>query len=305
MATTYNNLYLDLRRSFRMAGIEAAALEARELICHAAHKSQEQFWADINYYIPSDLQREVEELAHRRLEGEPAAYLLGEWSFCGLDLDVNPTVLIPRTDTEAVAEQAVRRTREAGSQARVLDLCCGTGCIGLAVATYAPDCRVVLADWSSDAVRLCRQNIRRTGRQNNAICFQADAREIPPKPFGQFDVIVSNPPYIPTADIETLDKSVRCYEPHLALDGGEDGLNFYRVITEKWKESLRPGGWLIYEVGIGQAADVELMLAKAGFRSVSSYPDTAGILRVVEGRWLIEEDEFTLWSPENGTINVR
>ena len=187
----------------------------------------------------------------------------------------------------------------------MLDLCCGTGCIGLAVATYAPDCRVVLADWSSDAVRLCRQNIRRTGRQNNAICFQADAREIPPKPFGQFDVIVSNPPYIPTADIETLDKSVRCYEPHLALDGGEDGLNFYRVITEKWKESLRPGGWLIYEVGIGQAADVELMLAKAGFRSVSSYPDTAGILRVVEGRWLIEEDEFTLWSPENGTINVR
>ena len=305
MATTYNNLYLDLRRSFRMAGIEAAALEARELICHAAHKSQEQFWADINYYIPSDLQREVEELAHRRLEGEPAAYLLGEWSFCGLDLDVNPTVLIPRADTEVVAEQAVRRTREAGSQARVLDLCCGTGCIGLAVATYAPDCRVVLADWSSDAVRLCRQNIRRTGRQNNAICFQADAREIPPKPFGQFDVIVSNPPYIPTADIETLDESVRCYEPHLALDGGEDGLNFYRVITEKWKESLRPGGWLIYEVGIGQAADVELMLAKAGFRSVSSYPDTVGILRVVEGRWLIEEDEFTLWSPENGTINVR
>ena len=222
MATTYNNLYLDLRRSFRMAGIEAAALEARELICHAAHKSQEQFWADINYYIPSDLQREVEELAHRRLEGEPAAYLLGEWSFCGLDLDVNPTVLIPRTDTEAVAEQAVRRTREAGSQARVLDLCCGTGCIGLAVATYAPDCRVVLADWSSDAVRLCRQNIRRTGRQNNAICFQADAREIPPKPFGQFDVIVSNPPYIPTADIETLDESVRCYEPHLALDGGDN-----------------------------------------------------------------------------------
>ncbi len=305
MATTYNNLYLDLRRSFRLAGIEAAALEARELICHAAHKTQEQFWADINYYIPSSLQREVEELARRRLEGEPAAYLLGEWSFCGLDLDVNPTVLIPRADTEVVAEQAIRRTKEAGNMARVLDLCAGTGCIGLAVATYAPDCRAVLADYSPDAVRICRQNIRRTGRQSNVTCFQTDARDAPPRPFGQFDVIVSNPPYIPTADIETLDESVRCYEPHLALDGGEDGLDFYRVITAKWKHALRPGGWLIYEVGMGQAKDVEALLREQGFKSISSYPDTAGILRVVEGRWLIEEDEFTLWSPENGTITVK
>lgn len=305
MATTYNNLYLDLRRSFRLAGIEAAALEARELICHVAHKTQEQFWADLNYYIPSSLQRQVEELARRRLEGEPAAYLLGEWSFCGIDLDVNPTVLIPRADTEVVAEQAIRRTKEAGGGARVLDLCAGTGCIGLAVATYAPDCRAVLADLSADALRVCRQNIRRTGRQSNVTCFPADAREQPPKQFGQFDVIVSNPPYIPSAEIETLDNSVRCYEPHLALDGGEDGLDFYRSIIDLWRAALRPGGWLIFEVGMGQAGDVEELLTKSGFKSVMAYPDTAGILRAVEGRWLIEEDEFTLWSPENGTITVR
>lgn len=291
MAITYNNLYLDLRRSFRLAGIEAAALEARELICHAAGKTQEQFWAGMNYYVSAALEQEVRELARRRLGGEPAAYLLGEWSFCGLDLDVDATVLIPRSDTEVVAEQAIRRAKEAGERARVLDLCAGTGCIGLAVGTYASNCRVVLADQSPDAVRVCHQNIRRCGRRSNVTCFPVDAREAPPKQLWQFDVIVSNPPYIPSGDIPTLDPSVRDYEPHLALDGGPDGLDFYRVIAQKWKTALRNRGWLIFEVGIGQAADVEGLLRAEGFQSVTSYPDTRDILRVVEGQWITGEPE--------------
>lgn len=290
MAITYNNLYLDIRREFRLAGIEAASLEAREIVCHAAGKTREQFLVDMNYYIPTELERRTRELARRRLEGEPAAYLLGEWSFWGLDLDVDRNVLIPRSDTEVVAEQAVRRAKEAGDRARVLDLCAGTGCIGLAVATYAPNCRAVLADYSSDAVRICRQNIRRCGRLSNTTCFQVDARENPPQQLWEFDVIVSNPPYIPTGDLETLDHSVRDYEPHLALDGGEDGLDFYRVITQKWKTILRDKGWLIYEVGIGQAEEVENILLREGFWHVKSYPDTAGILRVVEGQWLLPEE---------------
>ncbi|MBQ9165694.1 MAG: peptide chain release factor N(5)-glutamine methyltransferase [Oscillospiraceae bacterium] len=290
MAITYNNLYLDIRREFRLAGIEAASLEAREIVCHAAGKTREQFLVDMNYYIPTELERRTRELARRRLEGEPAAYLLGEWSFWGLDLDVDRNVLIPRSDTEVVAEQAVRRAKEAGDRARVLDLCAGTGCIGLSVATYAPNCRVVLADYSSDAVRICRQNIRRTGRLSNTTCFQVDARETPPQQLWEFDVIVSNPPYIPSGDLATLDHSVRDYEPHLALDGGEDGLDFYRVITQKWKTILRDRGWLIYEVGIGQAEEVENILLREGFWHVKSYPDTAGILRVVEGQWLLPEE---------------
>lgn len=285
MAITYNNLYLDLRRALRLAGVEAAQLEARELICHAAHKSREQFWLDMNYYVSAELEREVRALLQKRLEGTPVAYLLGEWSFCGLDLDVDPTVLIPRADTEVLAERAALRTRMAGERARMLDLCAGTGCVGLAVATMAPNCRAVLADWSADAVRVCRQNIRRCNLLPSVTCFQIDAREDPPQQLWDFDVIASNPPYIPTGDIPNLDPSVRDYEPHMALDGGADGLDFYRVIVHKWKRALRPNGWLLFEVGIGQAEDVEALLRFEGFQSVTSCPDTQEILRVVEGQW--------------------
>ncbi len=285
MAITYNNLYMELRQSFRLAGIEAAALEARELVCHGTHKTTEQFWACLNYYVPAPSEAEVRELARRRLEGEPAAYLLGEWSFCGLDLDVDNTVLIPRTDTEAVAELAVSRAREAGDRARVLDLCAGSGCIGLAVASYAKNCRVVLGDCSPDAVRVCNQNIRRCGLRSSVTCFPVDALEEPPRQLWDFDIIVSNPPYIPSGDIDGLDRSVRDYEPHLALDGGADGLDFYRAIARNWRSALRENGWLIFEVGIGQAGDVEDILTGQGFVNVTSYPDTREILRVVEGQW--------------------
>ena len=285
MAITYNNLYLDVRRALRLAGVEAAQLEARELLCHVTHKSKEQFWLDLNYYISSEQEREVRELLRQRLEGTPVAYLLGEWSFCGLDLDVDSTVLIPRADTEVLAELAAERTKTAGERARMLDLCAGTGCVGLAVATMAPNCRAVLADYSPDAVRICRQNIRRCGLRSSVTCFQVDAREAPPQQLWNFDVIASNPPYIPTGDIQTRDPSVRDYEPHLALDGGADGLDFYRAIAHKWKAALREDGWLLFEVGMGQAADVEELLRQEGFRSVRSYPDTRDILRVVEGQW--------------------
>lgn len=285
MAITYNNLYLDVRRALRLAGVEAAQLEARELLCHVTHKSKEQFWLDLNYYVSSEQEREVRELLRQRLEGTPVAYLLGEWSFCGLDLDVDSTVLIPRADTEVLAELAAERTKAAGERARMLDLCAGTGCVGLAVATMAPNCRAVLADYSPDAVRICRQNIRRCGLLSSVTCFQVDAREAPPQQLWNFDVIASNPPYIPTGDIQTLDPSVRDYEPHLALDGGADGLDFYRAIAHKWKSALREDGWLLFEVGIGQASDVEELLRQEGFRSVRSYPDTCDILRVVEGQW--------------------
>ena len=283
MATTYNNLYLDARKRLKAAGVEAAQLEARELVCFAAGKNREQFLRDMSLYASDEVEAKVAELMNRRLEGEPVAYLIGEWEFYGLPLDISRGVLIPRADTEVLAEQAILAARAAGEGARVLDLCAGSGCVGLAVAANAPQCRTVLADVSEEALKICRQNIRRNDLNARVTCVQADARQAPSSVLWDFDVIASNPPYIPTRDIDGLDSSVRDYEPHLALDGGDDGLDFYRDIAEKWRTALRLGGVLLFEVGIGQAADVEQILARCGYEDIETFQDTGGIWRVVKG----------------------
>ncbi|MEQ2442770.1 peptide chain release factor N(5)-glutamine methyltransferase [Pseudoflavonifractor sp. CLA-AP-H29] len=283
MATTYNNLYLDARQKLKAAGVEAAQLEARELVCFAAGKNREQFFRDMSLYASDEVEAKVADLMARRLAGEPVAYLIGEWEFYGLPLDISRDVLIPRADTEVLAEQAILAARAAGEGARVLDLCAGSGCVGLAVAANAPLCRVVLADVSEEALKICRQNIRRNDLNARVTCVQTDARQAPPAMLWDFDVIACNPPYIPTGDIDGLDTSVRDYEPHLALDGGDDGLDFYRDIAEKWRTALRLGGVLLFEVGIGQASDVEQILARCGYEDIETFQDTGGIWRVVKG----------------------
>ena len=245
MAITYNNLYLDIRQQLRRAGIEAATLEARELVCFGTGKSREQLSRDGGLYASPELEARVRDLVARHLAGEPVAYLIGEWEFYGLPLDISREVLIPRPDTEVLAREAIAYVQTQG-ECRVLDLCAGSGCIGLAVAAQAPACRVVLGEWSDGALKICRQNIRRNGLSGRVVPMQADARERPERSLGDFQCIVSNPPYIPRGDIPGLDVSVRDYEPHLALDGGEDGLDFYRSIAEKWKSALLPGGRLYF-----------------------------------------------------------
>ncbi len=283
MAITYNNLYLDTRQRLRRAGVEAAQLEAREILCYAADKTREQFFRDSSLYVSSEVEKRVESLVQRRLAGEPVAYIIGEWEFYGLPLDLSRDVLIPRSDTEVLAERAIALARAAGEGARVLDLCAGSSCVGLAVASQVPTCRVVLADVSEAAVRLCKQNVRRNGLNARVTCVLADALESPSSSLWDFDVIACNPPYIPTGDLPGLDVSVRDYEPWLALDGGEDGLKFYRAIAGKWSSALRLGGTLLFEVGMGQAPDVELILGMNGYENVQTFQDTRGIWRVVEG----------------------
>ena len=283
VATTYNNLYLDARQKLKAAGVEAAQLEARELVCFAAGKNREQFFRDMSLYASDEVEAKVEDLMNRRLAGEPVAYLIGEWEFYGLPLDISRGVLIPRADTEVLAEQAILAARAAGEGARVLDLCAGSGCVGLAEAANAPNCRAVLADVSEEALKICRQNIRRNDLNARVTCVQADARQAPPAMLWDFDVIACNPPYIPTGDIDGLDPSVRDYEPRLALDGGDDGLDFYRDIAEKWRTALRLGGVLLFEVGIGQASGVEQILSRCGYEDIETFQDTGGIWRVVKG----------------------
>ena len=282
MAITYNNLYMDIRQELHRAGIQAATLEARELVCFAAGKTREQFVRDGRLYVPQDVEEQARALMRRHLAGEPLAYLIGEWEFYGLPLDISEQVLIPRSDTEVLAGEAIRWL-QTQQDARVLDLCAGSGCVGLAVASQVHACRVVLGEKSEAALRICRQNIRRSGLLGRVTPMPADALEPPTRQLGEFDCIVCNPPYIPTQDIETLDVSVRDYEPHMALDGGEDGLEFYRAISENWREALHPGARLYFEVGIGQADSVLRIMRRQGFGGLEIVPDTAGIPRVVYG----------------------
>lgn len=283
MVTTYNDLYLDTRQKLRAAGIEAAQLEARELVCCAAGKSRDQFYRDMALYASDQVVEKLAELLARRLAGEPVAYLIGEWEFYGLSLDITPDVLIPRMDTEVLAERAILLARAAGEGARVLDLCAGSGCVGLAVAANVPGCRVVLADLSEAALQVCKRNVRRNDLNARVTCVQANALAKPDPTLWDFDVIACNPPYIPSGDIAGLDVCVRDYEPRSALDGGADGLDFYRAIAQNWGAALRLGGSLLFEVGIGQAADVAGLLARNGFENIRSFQDTQDIWRVVEG----------------------
>ena len=282
MATTYNKLYMDIRQELHRSGIDAATLEARELVAFAAGKTRQELLRDSRLYVPQDVEERARALMRRHLAGEPLAYLIGEWSFCGMDLDVNESVLIPRTDTEVLAEQAIGFVKTM-DEPRVLDLCAGSGCVGLAVAKFCPGSHVVLGELMEDALRVCRQNIRRCGLTTQVMPWQVNALDGPPPRFGEFDCIVSNPPYIPDGDIAGLDVSVRDYEPMTALKGGDDGLDFYRAISDKWRTALHPGSRLYFEVGIGQADDVLRIMRAQGFGDIEVVPDTAGIPRVVYG----------------------
>ena len=165
----------------------------------------------------------------------------------------------------------------------MLDLCAGSGCIGLALASQAPQAHVVLGEFSDGALRICRQNTRRNALTGRVIPMTVNALERPDRALGEFHCIVSNPPYIPHGDIPGLDHSVKDYEPHLALDGGEDGLDFYRAISEKWKAALAPGGRLYFEVGIGQADAVLRIMRTQGFGDIQVVKDHNDIPRVVFG----------------------
>ena len=282
MAITYNNLYLDLRTELKRAGDEEATQSARELVCSAAGKTREELVRDGALYAPPEVEDAARRLVRRHLSGEPVAYLIGEWEFYGLPLDISPAVLIPRPDTEVLVTKLIDAARMRES-CRILDLCAGSGCIGLAAAANLPNARVLLGEIDDEALKVCRQNIRRSALTGRVTSMKVDAREKPARSLGEFQFIVSNPPYIPSRDVDALDPSVREHEPRLALDGGEDGLDFYRVICEKWRDALSEDGMLFFEVGIGQADQVLRIMRSGGFGDIQIVKDLNDIPRVVYG----------------------
>lgn len=280
---TYNEAFIEARKILKNEGIEAYTLEARLIIMAAAGKTKEEYTRDMRLYAPEDFEERARTMIRRRIAGEPVAYITGEWEFYGLPLNITEDVLIPRIDTEILAEQAIKELGMRESGTRVLDLCCGSGCVGLAIAANAAGCRVVLADNSVKALNVCRSNLIRNNLTKYAACIETDALNPPPMLIGKFDMIACNPPYIPTADLRELDASVRDYEPITALDGGEDGYEFYESIIPEWKIVLKENGCMIFECGIGQATYIAKLMKKNGFTNIEIYKDTLGIDRVVKG----------------------
>lgn len=281
---TYNDIYLTTRNLLRQNGIEACDTEARILVAGAAGKTVEHLLRDLKLYTTGEVENRALDYTARRLKGEPVAYITGSWEFYGIDLVVTPDVLIPRMDTELLVDAAKEILTGNKMDARVLDLCCGSGCITCAIAHELPATRLVAVDLSASALEVCRRNVTDHKLNSRVLCIQADATSSPPLGIGSFDLIVSNPPYIASGDIQSLDRSVRDYEPIWALDGGEDGLRFYKAIIKYWKSIIRPGGYLVFEVGEGQAKDVCDMLMAAGFSRTATRNDTLGIQRAVIGK---------------------
>lgn len=222
----------------------------------------------------------LESMLDRRAAGEPVQYILGSADFMGLRFRVDHGVLIPRQDTETLVEAALIDLRQRPGQPTLLDLCCGSGCVGLSLASLAPHARITLTDISPEALEIAKANqkaleVRAEFRQGDL--FNALDRE-------RFDVITANPPYIPSGELPALQREVR-FEPALALDGGADGLDFYRRIAEAAPDHLNPGGALFLEVGIRQAQPVlELVKAHLPCAEAGTIKDLNGVERVVFGK---------------------
>ena len=225
-------------------------------------------------------QEQLRQLASRRLEGEPLQYLLGEWEFYGLTLKVGPGVLIPRPDTETLVEAGLSYLK-GRTGCRVLDLCAGTGCVGLAVERSAKDISALYALEKEEAAFFyLKENL--AAYESRIMPLHQDGLAPGPEA-DRLDLILCNPPYLTGEDMESLQTEVR-YEPPSALDGGEDGLDFYRRLTAVWKDRLVSGGLLAYEIGMGQQEDVTQILRQEGLEQIHWKEDLSGIVRVVAGR---------------------
>ncbi len=278
---TYGELYRRVKYALEPSEKEQAAFVARELLAFVTGYEPAAVMAMQTIYAAEDTAKRYMELAGRILAGEPLAYILGRWSFYGLDLTVTPDVLIPRDDTMAVVELALEQRFRLPSNPRILDLCTGSGCIGLALASQIKDARVTLADLSPKALKIAKKNTTDLHLTSRVSCIQADATKPANRFLGQFDLLISNPPYITGVEMNDLQPSVRDYEPHMALYGGEDGLDFYRAIAVNYADAVKTDGFICFEFGMGQENGVCEILQAHGFEVLRLKKDMGQIVRAV------------------------
>ena len=291
MVKTLSELYLEARNAIaRQEDLQTAGLYARNLLCHVTGKTPERLIADGKEPVAEGDCVAMAQAVNRVLVGEPLAYVLEQWDFYGMQLQVDSRVLIPRDDTCAVTELAIQYGLFLAENPRILDLCTGSGCIGLALATKLKDAKVTLGDISPDALAVAKKNVMHHKLSGRVSCYPADALKEPDGFLGKFDMIVSNPPYITTREMEELPPSVKDYEPHLALHGGEDGLVFYRSIAENYRKALKPGGYLCFEFGMGQGDAVCRILRDNGYTVLERTKDYNERERAVIARYDRKEE---------------
>lgn len=275
---TYRELFDWGKACLSDSGIEESELNARLLLEYVCGTSRNDLLVHGDKAVGQEAQSVYEERITRRGERIPLQYLTGTQEFMGLEYAVNEHVLIPRQDTEILVEEVLKNLHDG---MRVLDMCTGSGCILISLLRYSNGCDGVGADISADALALAEKNAEKILKEGAQVTFlQGDLFE---NVVGKFDIIVSNPPYIRSEVIGTLMPEVREYEPVLALDGGEDGLGFYRRIVEEGREHLFGGGLLFFEVGYDQGEAVSRLMAEAGFLEIHVMKDYAGLDRVVYG----------------------
>lgn len=267
------------------AGIENAKLDAEVLLLHTLKKDKSFLITGSNLKIPKDMREFYQGLVEQRAEGKPVQYIIGEKEFMALPFKVNEKVLIPRADTETMVELAIEELekRKPGFWGlKVLDLCCGSGAIAVSIAQYIKKIKVTASDISEEALSVARENaaMNQVGKK---IKFVQGDLLAPFKKKPKFDMIISNPPYIKTDIIDTLQKEIKHYEPRTALDGGEDGLDFYRRILPDAAKMLKNNGILLMEIGHDQAEDVRKITEETeNYTDIQILQDLSGLDRILK-----------------------
>lgn len=292
---TYKELLEEGYQILNSAGIEEARLDAWLLLEFAADIKRAWYYAHMDETAEADVAEQYRQLCEKRAQHIPLQHLTGQAYFMGYEFYVDDRVLVPRQDTETLVEEAVSHLRELPAP-KILDMCTGSGCILLSLLMELPQASGTGTDVSADALEVAKENTRRLGLEKRAELIQSDLfsadyfEKNSRKKCMEYDMLISNPPYIRTADIDGLMDEVRLHDPRLALDGKADGLYFYEKITEQAGKHLKPGGWLIYEIGCDQAKDVAEIMKKKGFVQIEVKKDLAGLDRIVEGRMLTQEE---------------
>ena len=285
---TYGQLLKEAAERLEAAGVDDPQWDAQELLAHAGGPDRTHFPLQKEEEVPQGVLFMFDAYVGCRANRIPLQHILGECWFMGLPFKVDETVLIPRQDTEVLVEKALELS--AGHpEWRVLDLCTGSGAIGISLAKLGGFERVYAADLSAEALALARENavMNRVARRMVFACgdlLAARPEKGEPLETMSFDLICCNPPYIPSGEIETLEPEVKDHDPLMALDGGADGLSFYRRLARELRPVLAPEGRLLLEIGCEQGQAVSGLLTEAGFREVRVLQDLAGLDRVVTAR---------------------